>query len=632
MLKPNNLDMHTHSVRALLSSNRRDGAVSVLFAASTVSMLMIVGLAVDYSFYTTAERQLNSAADAAALHAVRVAVEAIQQNKTNYVTLGQTAGQEWFVAQAGNVAQAKLINTPSVSVSFNSSNNLLTAQVNYTGLIATHFGGVFPATWTNWPNWGIAGGATAVQSTESYVQFDFLLDNSSSMLIAADPSGIVSMGNMTPCSTQAAGSGQYLDNTYSWVYNTTGLYGGGNNSSTQAACPAKGTTAPYVPYGFGNWTYTASVGGGGKCTNLTGGTAEANELVPPTNMQQGACDSRFTGPSGSSVPASVNQCPYLPQTLNLKVTTTLTGSYAQCVNNLGALSGGITTTAYSVSPTPSPLPSGKTYASYAITNANTPAAPCAFACHWTSTLVSGTNYSNDYYGLARQNNITLRFDVVQSAAETVVQDLINYLPNSPVAAPFSVGVYTFNTSLGTLYAPPATPATTASSEQTELNAALAAITNYSTPVIPTSANNGDTDFPDSMASMATILGTSGSGATPSTPRKNLFLVTDGVVDYVDSSGNRTEGPIDTTECTAIKNQGVTIYVLYTDYYPLPNDYYLDNIKQYTEPYASSQVYNALLSCASAPSTFFEASDSSSINTAMQQMLKIALTSPGRLAQ
>lgn len=620
---------HARSLRTLLTSARREGAVSVIFATSFVALLMMVGLAVDYSFYNEAETQLDMAADSAAIHAVRIAVEAIQQNQSNYIAQGQAAATQWFLAQAGTVPQAMVVNTPSVSVSFNTSTNLLTAQVSYTGIIATHFGGIFPVHWTNWPNWGIAGTATAVQSAESYIEFVMLLDNSSSMLIAADGSGIASMDALTPCSVQAAGAAQAMDGTYSWVYNTTTAYGGPNNNSSQVAQCGASTT--YTPYGFGTFSYSAKVKSSSGSTLTCGGsstsTLYANELVPPTNKVQGACDSAFTGPTSGST----NQCPYVPQIVNMNVVTTSTGSYAQCVNSAGTPYGGGQNTGTNSTGSSStnyyPTSATKTQSSAGTLN-NVPQAPCAFACHWTSSLLSGTNYSNDYYGLARQNNITLRFDVVQSAAATVINDLISYLPNSPVPAPFEVGVYTFNTALGTIYQPPATPVTTATGEQAELNAALTAINGYTTPVV---ANSADTDFPDSMASLSALVTQSGNGSSAANPRKNLFIVTDGMSDYNAASG-RLEGPIDTTQCTNFKNLGFTIYVLYTVYYPLPNEYYLQNIKQFAEPTNTSSIVTALQSCASYPSTFFQASDSASINAAMQEMLRIALTSPGRLAQ
>ena len=256
---------------------------------------------------------------------------------------------------------------------------------------------------------------------------------------------------------------------------------------------------------------------------------------------------------------------------------------------------------------------------------NVPQAPCAFACHWAV----GASASNptDYYGVARANNIPLRFDVVQSSSKNVVQSLINYLPNSPVPAPFHIGVYTFNTTVGTLYASPIWPVG-GTAETAELNAAMTAISNYTTPVV---ADSADTDFPDAMTTLSGTLTNAGNGSTAGLARKNLFIVTDGMQDYVNGSGARLQGPITTTQCTAMKNMGYTIYVLNTQYNPLPNYFYLNSDKAYAEPVSSSPIAAALQSCASSSATYFVATDSDSINTAMQTMLHLALTSPGRLS-
>jgi Flp pilus assembly protein TadG len=597
---------HAAAIVSLLSSSDRQGAVAVLFATTVVALLMMVGLAVEYSFYNEAQTQLNVAADSAALHAVRVAAQAVQSQQTNYIAQGEAAGLAWFEAQAGNVPQAKFVNTPVVTVAFNSTSNLLTAQVSYTGVVINHFGALFPGNWQNWPNLGIAGASTAVQSTQTYIEIDMLLDNSSSMLIAANPTGIAQLDTLTPCSVQAAGAGQPMDGTYTWQYNPTNAYGGPNNASSNVAPNSSPTS--YIQYGYGAYSYAGR----------SGTTYYANEAVPPASPVAGQCLSSFTGPTSGSG----NECPYPAATLPLSTTSNSYG-YAQCVNSSNQPTGGGNGTWLTTSPVASSQAS-----KYAITATNVPQAPCAFACHWTSSLASGSSYTNDYYGLARQNGIQLRFDVVQSAAENVITTLQQALPTLPVPAPFNVNVFTFANSLGTIYSPSST-ATSASQETAELSAALTAIENYQTPVVSDSA---DTDFPDTMATLATKLSNAGTGTSSAAPRKNLFIVTDGLTDYTNSGGTRVMGPFDTASCTAIKNMGIEIYVLYTDYYPLPNYFYLENIQQYAEPTDNSAISSALQQCASSPSTYFEASDSTSIQSAMQTMLKIALSSPGRYTQ
>lgn len=52
---------------------QRRGAVSILFATTAIPLAMCVGLAIDFSFYVQAQSQLTLAADAGAMHAVRIA-------------------------------------------------------------------------------------------------------------------------------------------------------------------------------------------------------------------------------------------------------------------------------------------------------------------------------------------------------------------------------------------------------------------------------------------------------------------------------------------------------------------------------------------------------------------------------
>ena len=67
----------------------------------------------------------------------------------------------------------------------------------------------------------------------------------------------------------------------------------------------------------------------------------------------------------------------------------------------------------------------------------------------------------------------------------------------------------------------------------------------------------------------------GTNAAGDTPQEVLFIVTDGVVDEVNSStctqtltGSRCQEPITPSLCTAIKNRGIRIAVLYTTYLPV----------------------------------------------------------------
>jgi hypothetical protein len=133
-----------------------------------------------------------------------------------------------------------------------------------------------------------------------------------------------------------------------------------------------------------------------------------------------------------------------------------------------------------------------------------------------------------------------------------------------------------------------------------------------------------------MTSLATnSLTASGDGTSAASPRKVLFLVTDGLVDYT-GSGGRTIGGVKPADCALFKNMGYTVYVVYTPYYPVMNGYYYSNVKQYAEPTGTGALAADLQACASDPvNDYVSASDQAGLNNALQKFLKAALTQPAR---
>jgi Flp pilus assembly protein TadG len=599
-------------------------AVSLIFAIAIVPLLMMVGLAIDFGFYTQADAELNMAADSAAMHAVRIALQLYEKgdSSTAAAQAAQTVATNWYGAQLGHVAQLQSAITPTISVTFNAGTNQFTAKVNYAGVIVTHFGQLFPGSWPEYPNWGIAGAATAVISTLTYSEFDFLVDDSSSMLIAADPTGIRAMEAATPCSAAAAAvqqtTPQPLIGTptapggYSWYYDASGAL---DNNSPNQAPNAPGV---FVPYGYGIFNYTV------PGPNGTTQAASTNEYFPPPAASTGRCDPAFTGDSTPGSPTDA--CFYVPgQTtaianpiLNpaISPTTKLCTSGGGTSNRLNAQK-------------------------QVYTQTNVPQAPCAFACHTDAG-------NNDYYGVARANNVTLRFDVVQSALtnQTVTQTdptlgviptLENYVQSAGSLNPVSVGVYYFNAGFTTAVA--AAPPTGAATSLTALQNAETIVQGIQPQVV---TNLADTNIPNAMTQMYNAFqsaGAVGNGLSPTAPQKNMIIVTDGMEDYIDASGHRQEGALSATslqECSAIKALGVKIFVLYTTYYPLPNPYYLTNDIQYAEPTGpSSLIYQNLQQCASPGTatnpTIIEATDGTQIATALNTLVQSAFGSPGRLS-
>ena len=130
-----------------MTSVARDqrGGVALMFGVLLLPTLMVVGLAVDYSFYVQAQSQLNLGADAAALHAVRAASSAfsISKDATAALQAGDTAGRQWFASQVG------LLNTASVQIStlpivtYTQSPPGFSGAVSYSGTVASHLGAAF---------------------------------------------------------------------------------------------------------------------------------------------------------------------------------------------------------------------------------------------------------------------------------------------------------------------------------------------------------------------------------------------------------------------------------------------------------------------------------------------------------
>ena len=603
------------ALRATLVTSRK-AAVSLLFAAALIPMLMLVGVAVDYGMYSEAASELDMAADAAAMHAARVASQLLQQNDPACQTKGVQAGQAWFASQIGRLPQAKKINPPVLTVSCLANRTSVTATASYSGIIIAHFGNLFPNHWPNWPNWNIAGAATAVISNPSYVEVLMLLDNSSSMMIASSQNDIAKMQELTPCSAQGAKEGQVMDYNYSWAYTPVGgTYT--TNPPPSALSPQRplANLTLQIPYGYGTFVFPALIGGA---------PTTVPEIVPPLSGSAtggsvvGRCDVNFTGP--------ISECAYPGYILNpaVSVANGVSATTGQCLNNKGGPGSLILASGYAP-------PKG-----YTVTPAvNMPQAPCAFACH-------SDPGGNDYWGLAEGQNpkIQLRYDDLQTAAGNV----ITKMSQSQSVNLLSVGVYQFNapltanaqpTGMNQVYPAAAAGAPFAATEAGPVTAQAQTLTQNVLP--PVTGDQPDTNFENAMALLGGFVAPSGAGNYPAAPRKNLFIVTDGMDDYYTNPSaqtGRTQGPINPAACAQLKAEGFTIYVLYTQYYPLANPYYLNNDKTTVEGpspvVGQTNIEYAMSQCASSRDKFYEADDGDSIDKALQAMLAAALGSAGRL--
>jgi Flp pilus assembly protein TadG len=165
---------------------QRSAAVALLFAVSVIPLLMLVGLVVDFGWALQAKSQFDLAADAAAIAAARTAAAgyAAGQSSATYMAEGNAAATQWWTVQAGTVVTAKSIVATST---ITQSGQTITATVAYNASIAEVIPNVF-----NWYSYGgsgntaaIANASTATISSNVYSTVDFLLDNTSSMMLPA---------------------------------------------------------------------------------------------------------------------------------------------------------------------------------------------------------------------------------------------------------------------------------------------------------------------------------------------------------------------------------------------------------------------------------------------------------------
>jgi hypothetical protein len=128
-----------------------------------------------------------------------------------------------------------------------------------------------------------------------------------------------------------------------------------------------------------------------------------------------------------------------------------------------------------------------------------------------------------------------------------------------------------------------------------------------------------------MSQINGIMPLPGTGTPNSTPQEVLFIVSDGVDDEVSSScsqsldGNRCQQPFNTAWCTTVKNRGIQIAVIYTDYLPLPTNSWYNN---WIAPF-QNQISSNMQSCAS-PGMFFSVTTDGDISAAMQTLFQQAV--------
>jgi Flp pilus assembly protein TadG len=249
---------------------------------------------------------------------------------------------------------------------------------------------------------------------------------------------------------------------------------------------------------------------------------------------------------------------------------------------------------------------------------------CAFACHETNPSADNLGNPNgeDNYTLAQNLGVVTRMQNLASATQALMSTAS--ATEGSNTSQYQMAIYTFaNSGISTIQSLTSNM-TTARAAAANINVLQVYDNNWLTK---TNQNNDtDTNFESAMSAVNTIMPAPGLGTPASTPQEVLFIVSDGVDDEVASScsqsldGNRCQAPFNTTWCTTVKNRGIQIAVLYTEYLPLPTNSWYNN---WIAPF-QTQIGPNMQNCAS-PGMFFTVTTDGDITAAMQSLFAQAIS-------
>lgn len=276
-------------------------------------------------------------------------------------------------------------------------------------------------------------------------------------------------------------------------------------------------------------------------------------------------------------------------------------------------------------------------------------ANCAFACHETHpNLDRGASASTvDNLSIARSNNVTLRIDLVAQATASLMKTAQS--KEAEQNNTYKAAIYTFDYGFNTVYAPSGLPSADLSSAATQAanNISLLQVDHQNCVLSGCSITTDyGTDIVNGLSSVNALMPNPGGGSnqTGDTPQEVIFLVTDGVEDKMvtlssscsgtplaNGSKYRCQQPLNTAICKTIRDRGIRIAVLYTEYLPITGSsagWYNSYVAPFNSPSSSTgQIAQNLQSCAS-PGLFYDVKSGGDIADALKQLfLKVVETAP-----
>ena len=240
------------------------------------------------------------------------------------------------------------------------------------------------------------------------------------------------------------------------------------------------------------------------------------------------------------------------------------------------------------------------------------------------------NYPSIYAG---QSAINLRIDEERTAA----QALIPYAQQMSSANQVSYKMQMFGYNWTHVGA--SGPVTALTSSMTDVNSLstsdvpdLYALQDWwysnNRPTSSYSNNDMGTEFTNTLAQALALMPIPGDGSTAANPQEVMFLVTDGMADEGVAAvrWNRELHAVDLAQCTLIKNKGIKIAILYTQY--LPGSLTGDSWSQSNVAPYLNNVAPALQACASTGTDgsplFYTVSTDQSISDALVSLFALTV--------
>ena len=277
-------------------------------------------------------------------------------------------------------------------------------------------------------------------------------------------------------------------------------------------------------------------------------------------------------------------------------------------------------------------PSGESY--YIPTGTGSPLCTASNNYKYCNLSGSGNPGGEDNYALARALGVTLRIDLLATATANLMTTAQSTEEGNNSS--YQMAIYTFDTGVNSIQSLTSNLSTAANSATN-----IGVLEVYQNNDLTSGNNNNDedTNYETAMNTINSTMPNPGSGTNTrgDTPQEVLFLVTDGVEDECETptlnsysgGGCRQQYLMNsnTDWCTTIKNRGIRIAVLYTEYLPIPNNGWYENFDGAGSGISSfqSQIGNQMQTCAS-PGLYYEVDTDGDISAALQSLFNSAVQS------